>query len=159
MPIGRLKPEQQRRFLAYLDGLPEHERPVYGLTGSKGSSSWTMFRPIAATTTIAALFFADRVVFSQETWGKGSTEVPIADIAGIEVKQSVLDSKVRFRLADGGKIVLNDVMKKASQPLSAYGAMGMAAFDPSRLSDVAMLYFYRACDMAMDLPEGLLSGA
>jgi hypothetical protein len=154
---GRLRPEDEKRFLAYLDGLPDDVRPVYGIIGSKGSSSSFAFRPIAATTKLAALFYPDRVAFSQRSWGEGDRVVSLEDIAKIEVKGSLLLSKVRFRLADGSELTLSDVEKENARPVSAYDDIGVAAFDRSRLTGASTLSFYRACELGLELPEDLFA--
>jgi len=157
---SKLKPEDRDRFVAFLDGLPENERPVYGFSGVK-SSAWQKLG--GGTNRVVVLFFKDRVVFSTRgvvgSKEQARRERPLTEITEIREVSGPMFSSVEFRFSDGSKTKLADVMHRAAAPVSKFMADGLAAFERSQLDAESLTDFFYASNLGLPLPDDLFSRA
>jgi hypothetical protein len=155
---GRLSDEHRSRFFAYLDRLPEGDRPVFGFSAQK-PSLWQ--RLGGGTTYLLVLFFPDHVLVStramasaretsRETWLLG-------EIASISVTDGTLMSTATVRFVDGTTRRLAGLSRAEAAPLSLFDSVGLAAFDRAGLEPAAVASFFVACSRALPLPDGLFA--
>ncbi len=152
-----LKPEDMETFLGYVDGLPESERPLYGLTGKKpafltaGSAMWTH----------AVHFTADQVIVTEVAFvsnKKTQTSHDLSDLVQVDAKKPKLGEFGRLKLgfSDDSSLDLTQVPKTQSEPVELLLTEGTSAFPPERLTDAQITNCYYAYDMAGVIPPDLL---
>jgi hypothetical protein len=151
-----LKSEDMEKLLGYLEGLPESERPLYGLTGQKP----TFLTAGSATWTHAVHFTADRVVITDATSppNKKTTSHDLGDLLQVDAKKPRLGEFGRLKLGfrDGSSLELMQVSKTQCEPVEALLGEGPAAFARERLSDTQLTNCYYAYDLAGVIPPDLL---
>ncbi len=154
---SKLTPENTERFYAFLDGMPEADRPVYAFTGQR-SGVWHQLG--GGTAHMLVLFYKDRLVVSKRGMGslkkeKARSDHPLSTIADVRVVNGPVFSSVQFRFADGTKTKIANVDHAAARPLERYMAQGLAAFDRTKLEPATATDFWWACVMTEVAPTDL----
>jgi hypothetical protein len=152
----QLSDEHRAKFFAYLDRLPANDRPVYGFSAQR-PSLWQ--RLGGGTTYVQVLFFPDHVVFSTRAMASVKESARetrlLGEIASITVTPGTLMCRATFTFVDGATMKLANVSHAEADPLSHFGAAGLAAFNRAGLSPAAVSSFFVACSQVLPLPGGL----
>ncbi len=132
-----LKPEDLATVQGYLDGLPQEQRPLYGLTGIK-TSLWS--RLGGGAMPYVVLFTRDRIVLSKRSVGgqkeRERREYTIGDLTGVTPRHGPLLDSALFRFADGFTVRVGNIPHTQIEPVVRFLHEGLDAFDPGRLTSV-----------------------
>jgi hypothetical protein len=154
----KLSPGDIETLLTHIEGIPESDRPLYGLVGIK-RREFLMWR-FSLNKRHALYFTNDRVVLSQRSTGgakeKSRREYSIVDLADVRVIRGPLFESIKLAFRDGFKIKLRDVPKMQSDPVERVLREGTSAFARNRLSDEQITNCYFAYSFARLIPADLL---
>jgi hypothetical protein len=152
----RLSAEQRDQFFAYLDTLPEDERPLFAFMGRK-SGLWHQLG--GGTAQVIVFVYKDWLVFSTRGMAslKEKRRVPrlITDVAEVKVLDGPIFSSVQVRFHDGSKTKIANVDHAPAARMEAFGREGLRAFERSRLDEAAVSSFWRTCRLGLPLPKEL----
>jgi predicted RNA-binding Zn-ribbon protein involved in translation (DUF1610 family) len=151
-----LKPELVEKFLSYLEQIPEDERPVFGVVGSK-SSTWQKLG--GGNEHDVVLFFRDRVAFTTLSMVKlkvlNQWERALSDITDVRVVSGPRASSVAFQFSDNSKMKVAKIDNYAAKLLSRYMTDGLSAFDSTLQDPKLVTQFFFACNHGLPLPAEL----
>lgn len=150
----RLRPEDLAGFREYLDGLPDEERPCYGLVGVE-TSWWSRLgggaRPFVVLIRGETITLRKRSVCRRRELSR--RDYPIGELERVSARRGPLLESVRLSFTDGYSVRVGSLPRGQALPVEGFVAEGAAAFDPSRLSAGQLTNTYLACRA-----EGLLPG-
>jgi hypothetical protein len=146
----KLKKEDLEKVRAYLDGLPEAQRPEYALRGVKRNEvlSWiigSINKPHIVYFTKDKVTVSRRHLFSWKELER--KEYSVESLEQVDIRRGVLFDSVEFVFTDGWKIRLRDVAKEQADPVERMLKEGSNAFGGDRLSDVQLTNCYEALGM------------
>jgi len=152
----RLRPEDLAAFREHLDGLPEKDRPCYGLVGVK-ASWWSRLgggaRPFVVLISGETITLQKRSVRRHRELSR--RDYVIGDLRRVSVRRGPLLESARFSFTDGYSVRVGSLPRGQAQPMERFLVDGAAAFDPSCLSPEQFTNTYLACGVMGLLPGGL----
>ena len=155
----KLSPGDIETLLTHVEGIPESDRPLYGLVGKKRREF--LFWTFSLNKPHVLYFTNDRVVLSQRSVGgakeKSRREYGIGDLTDVRVTKGPLLESIKLAFSDGFKIKLRDVPKMQSDPVERVLREGIEAFARNRLSDEQITNCYFAYNFGRLIPTDLLS--
>ncbi len=152
-----LKPDDMAVVTDYLVGLPEAERPLYGLQGIK-TTLWSQLGGGGATWVV--LFMPDRIVLSKRSkFGnkdKGTVEHPLSDLMDLSVRDGPMFDSALFTFKSGFKMRVGNIPNTQIEPVKRFLEIGVEAFEWSGLTNVQRTNACVAFSMMGILPPDLL---
>lgn len=143
----QLGPGDLAAFREYLGGLPETDRPLYGLLGVK---AWWWTRLGGWARPLVVLFRGQRVVlYRRAFWGRRAIsrrEYGVADLQRVSVRRGPLLESARFSFADGFSVRVGSLPRHQSSPVERFLREGAAALDPARLTPGQLTNTCLACE-------------
>lgn len=147
----KLSDQERDQFFAYLDSLPEDERPIYAFLGRK-SGLWHQLG--GGTAQMLVLVYEDRMVISTRGMAnakkeKRRVEKAVSDVTEVHVITGPLFSSVQFKFNDGTKTKIANVGHGAGRAMESFGNHRLLGLDRDRLDRGSISEFWYACVMAL----------
>lgn len=172
---AELKPKDLATLKGFLDGMPEKERPLYGLMESGGWILSPILRPrtsvkawLTASLGMGAihdhlyvvLFTKDKIVFSQGRSGcrneSKRRKYAYSDLKVLSVRHGIFTDSAFFRFSDGFHFRMRTLPKTQVKPVQRLSDEGITVFDYKKLSAEQHTNNYYPFAIMRILPRNLL---